>query len=332
MVMSTGQGHQHEHRARHKGSTGRSTHSHGHGHHHHDHSGTNRTRLAIAFGLTVTVLIVEVIMAIVTGSLALLVDAAHMLTDATGLAIALFAASLMARPPTSKRTWGFARMEVLAAGAQATILLGVGIFAFVEGIRRLISPPEVQGLGMLIIGIVGLLANVIALVVLAGGRDANLNMRAAFLEVVNDALGSVAVIVGAIIITLTGWTRADAIAGMLIAVLIAPRAVVILREASSVLMETVPDGIDLDEVRAHLMSKPHVREVHDLHLSRISTGLPVLTAHIVVEESCFTSGCTPRLLTRLQTCVAEHFDIPIEHSTFQIEPPNHRHHELNLHD
>ncbi|WP_432558993.1 cation diffusion facilitator family transporter [Granulicoccus sp. GXG6511] len=305
----------------------------GHGHgHHHDHSTTNRTRLAIAFGLTVAVLIVEVIMAFVTGSLALLVDAAHMLTDATGLAIALFAASLMARPPTSKRTWGFARMEVLAAGAQATILLAVGIFAFIEGIRRLISPPEVQGVGMLVIGIVGLLANVIALMVLAGGRSANLNMRAAFLEVVNDALGSVAVIIGAIVITLTGWTRADAIAGMLIAALIAPRAVMILREASSVLMETVPTGIDLHEVRAHLESKPHVRSVHDLHISRISTGLPVLTAHVVVEEACFTAGCTPQLLQDLQTCVAEHFDISIAHSTFQIEPPHHHHGEFQLHD
>lgn len=305
--------------------------SHSHGHHH-DHASTNRTRLAVAFGLTVTVLVVEVIMAFITGSLALLVDAAHMLTDATGLAIALFAASLMARPPTDRRTWGFARVEVLAAGAQATILLAVGIFAFVEGIRRLISPPEVQGAGMLAIGILGLAANVVALLVLAGGRRANLNMRAAFLEVVNDALGSVAVIIGAVVIIASGWTRADAIAGMLIAVLIAPRAFLILREAGSVLLETVPAGLDLDEVREHIQAMPHVQSVHDLHASRISTGLPVLTAHVVVEESCFTAGCTPGLLDELQACVAAHFDVSIEHSTFQIEPPHHLTHEAHVHD
>lgn len=304
----------------------------GHGHGHSHHANANRTRLAIAFGLTATVLILEVVMAIVTGSLALLVDAAHMLTDATGLAIALFAATLMTRPPTARRTWGFARIEVLAAGAQATILLAVGIFAFAEGIRRLVDPPQVEGRGMLLIGIVGLVANVVAMLVLAGGRGSNLNMRAAFLEVVNDALGSVAVIVGAVVITLTGWTRADAIAGMLIALLIAPRAVVILREASSVLLESVPAALDLDELRAHLVAMPHVRDVHDLHVSRISTGLPVLTAHVVVDESCFTSGCNPALLDEMQACVAEHFDVPIEHSTFQIEPPRHQDHEIHRHD
>lgn len=305
---------------------------HRHGHHHHDHSATNRTRLAIAFALTVTVLVVEVVMAFVTSSLALLVDAAHMLTDATGLGMALFAASLMARPPTTKRTWGFARMEVLAAGAQATILLGVGIFAFVEGTRRLLSPPEIQATGLLAVGIIGLAANVIALFVLAGGRGTNLNMRAAFLEVVNDALGSVAVIIGALVITFTGWTQADAIAGMLIALLIAPRAVLILREAGSVLLESVPAGLDLEEVRAHIEAMPHVQSVHDLHASRISTGLPVLTAHVVVEERCFSRGCTPALLVELQACVAEHFDVSVEHSTFQIEPPSHIRHESHAHD
>lgn len=304
----------------------------GHHHHHHGHTASNRTRLAIAFSLTLTVLIAEIIMALVTGSLAVLVDAAHMLTDTVGLGIALFATSLMARPPTRRRTWGFARLEVLAAGAQATILLAVGIFAFVEGIRRLIVPSEVQGPGMLAIGIIGLAANVIALLVLSGGRTSNLNMRAAFLEVVNDALGSVAVIIGALVITFTGWTRADALAGMLIATLIVPRAVLILREAGSVLLETVPPNLDLDEVRTHLQAMPHVRSVHDLHASRISTGLPVLTAHVVVEESCFQAGCNPALLAEMQACVAEHFDVSIEHSTFQIEPPDHQDQEPHRHD
>ena len=328
MGLGHDHGHSHDHGHGH-------SHGHGHGHSHgigHDHgAGANRTRLAIAFGLTATILVAEVIMALVTGSLALLVDAAHMLTDTAGLGIALFAATLMARPPTSRRTWGFARIEVLAAGAQATILLAVGIFAFVEGVRRLITPADVEGTGMLIMGIVGLIANVIAIFVLVGGRNNNLNMRAAFLEVVNDALGSVAVIIGAVVIFFTGWTRADAIAGILIAALIAPRAARILREAGSVLLETVPRGLDLEEVRRHLEEMPHVIAVHDLHASRIGTSLPILTAHVVVEEECFTRGCNPELLDELQTCVAEHFAVSIEHSTFQIEPPNHRHHETGVH-
>lgn len=298
------------------------------GHQHaHAHVHANRTRLAIAFGITATVLTVEVVMAFVTGSLALLVDAAHMLTDTAGLGIALLAATLMTRPPSTRRTWGFARIEVLAAGAQASLLLAVGGFAFVEGVRRLIAPAEVLGDGMLAMGVIGLAANVIALLVLAGGRGGNLNMRAAFLEVVNDALGSVAVIIGAVVIIVWGWTRADAIAGIAIAALILPRAVVILREAGSVLLETVPDGLDLDDVRRHIEAMPHVLGVHDLHASRISTGLPVLTAHVVVEQACFVDGCTPQLLDQLQACVAEHFDVSVEHSTFQIEPPVHQRHE-----
>jgi cobalt-zinc-cadmium efflux system protein len=303
-------------------------HHHGHVHHH----GTNRRRLVLAFGLTALVLVLEIIMALLTGSLALLVDAAHMLTDTAGLGIALFATSLMARPTTEQRTWGFARVEVLAAGAQATILLAVGVYAFIEGIRRLITPAEIQGSGMLVMGIVGLIANVLAIGILAGGRGTNLNMRAAFLEVVNDALGSVAVIIGAVVVLLTGWTRADAIAGMLIAALIAPRAVLILREASSVLLETVPAGLDLGAVRRHLEGMPHVQGVHDLHVSRISTGLPVLTAHVVMDDYCFHDGHAGEILADLQTCVAEHFSISIEHSTFQLEPPDHAERELGAHD
>ena len=174
----------------------------------HDHThanpGTNRTRLAIAFGITATILIAEVIGAWWTNSLALLVDAGHMLTDASGLLMALIAASLTLRPPTPERTWGYRRAEVLAAGAQSAILLAVGIYAFIEGVRRLFDPAEVTAGGLLVFGIVGLVGNIVAMLVLGAGRAANLNMRAAFLEVVNDALGSVAVIISAIVISLTG--------------------------------------------------------------------------------------------------------------------------------
>ncbi|MGW6173747.1 cation diffusion facilitator family transporter [Arthrobacter sp. NPDC055138] len=300
---------------------------------HHHHAGpTHRGRLAIAFAITATILIAEVIGAFITGSLALLVDAGHMLTDAGGLLIALMAASLMVRPHTPRRTWGYLRMEVLAAGAQAAILLAVGIYALVEGVQRLFAPPEVNADGLLVFGIIGLLGNIASMLVLSAGRNANLNLRAAFLEVVNDALGSVAVIISAVVIATTGWTQADALAAMLIALLIVPRTIKILREAGSILLETVPKGLDLEDVRQHILGVPHVLAVHDLHASRISSNIPVLSAHVVIEDSCFVDGHAPQVLDQLQQCVAEHFVVSVEHSTFQLEPAGHLEHEHPAHD
>lgn len=302
------------------------------GNHGHDHgAGAGTRRLAWAFTITATILIVEVVGALITGSLALLVDAAHMLTDTGGLLMALIAATLMQRPPSSRRTWGFARAEVLAAGGQATILLAVGIFALVEGVRRINDPPEIASGLLLVFGVIGLLGNLAALAILAGGRKANLNLRAAFLEVGADALGSVAVIVSAILIATLGWHRADPIAGIVIALLIIPRAILILREAGSVLLESVPPGLDLNEVRRHLLEVEHVVDIHDLHASRIGTGLPVLTAHVVLEDRCFHDGHAPQVLDALQECVAGHFPVSVEHSSFQFEPATHAEHELGHH-
>lgn len=299
--------------------------------HNHGSVTTHRGPLVVAFAITSTILVAEVIGALWTGSLALLVDAGHMFTDAAGLGVALIAASLTLRPPTPERTWGFRRAEVLAAGAQATVLLGVGLYAFVEGVRRLYEPHEVSSTGLLIFGIVGLAGNIVSMLVLSSVRVANLNMRAAFLEVVNDALGSVAVIISAIIITTTGWVRIDAITGMLVAALIVPRAITILREAGHILLESTPKGLNLDDVRAHVLAVRHVQDVHDLHASTIATGLPVLTAHVVLDEACFTDGHAAEMLAHLQDCVAEHFDVSIEHSTFQLEPPGHADREHTAH-
>ncbi|MGO1544326.1 MAG: cation diffusion facilitator family transporter [Gulosibacter sp.] len=288
--------------------------------HDHSHHSTNRIRLAFAFGITVVILIAELIGAVITGSLALLVDAGHMVTDAGGLLMALVAASLMLRPPTNQRTWGFRRAEVIAAAAQASVLLVVGLYAVYEGIRRLFEPVEVQSAGLLIFGIVGLVGNIVAMVILAGGRSSSLNMRAAFLEVVTDALGSVAVIISAVVITLTGWTGIDAVVGLLIAALILPRAIRLLRESTGVLLEETPPELNLDDVRKHILELQHVIDVHDLHASRISTDLPVLTAHVVLDDSCFHDGHATRILHDLQECVANHFPVSVKHSTFQLEP------------
>jgi len=290
----------------------------GHGHHHGAPS-DSRARLWVAFGLTFAVLIAQAVGTVLTGSLALLTDTAHMLTDVSGLAMALVAASLMQRPVSSKRTWGFRRAEVIAALAQAALLLVVGVYSAVEGVRRLFDPPEVPGSDILVFGVIGLAANVVAIAVLASGRNSSLNMRAAFLEVINDALGSVGVIVAGILIATTGFLRADPLAGLVIAALIVPRAVKLIRESVGVLMEFTPAGLDLDDVRRHVLELEHVIDVHDLHASMVGTGLPTLTGHIVVRDECFTDGHAVDVLGEVKECVAAHFDVAIEHATFQIE-------------
>jgi len=288
-----------------------------------------RGRLRIVLVITVTVLLAEVVGAAVSGSLALLADAGHMLSDVAGLTLAWFAALLALRPATLARTWGYRRAEVLAAVGQAAVLLAVGGFVIIEAIRRLVNPPEVASAAMVVFGVVGLLGNLAAVAVLVGARSASLTMRASFLEVVNDALGSLAVLVAALVIAVTGWLRADALASLLIGALIIPRTLKILREAIDVLLESTPRGLELNEVREHLMGVGQVQGVHDLHASQVATGLPVLTAHVVVGDSCFSDGHLPALLDELQRCLAGHFDV--EHSTFQFELGGHEAHEPSAH-
>ncbi len=293
----------------------------------HDHAGRakgQRRALATVLAITTGVLLVEVVGAVVSGSLALLADAGHALTDVAGLGLALAAAVLAARPATAARTWGYRRAEVLAAAAQAAVLLAVGAFVLVEGVRRLVEPQAVTPGAMLVFGALGLLGNGVSILLLAR-VETGLNIRAALLEVVSDALGSVAVLVAGVVVWATGWARADAVASLLIGALILPRTWRLLRETVDVLMESTPKGVDLADVRRHILAVPHVRDVHDLHASSVASDLPVLTAHVVVDDSCFTDGRLPRLLDDLQGCLAGHFDV--EHSTFQFEPAGHAEHE-----
>ncbi len=205
----------------------------------------------------------------------------------------------------------------------AGVLLAVGLFVLVEGVRRFVQPEPVASVEMIVFGVLGLAGNLVAMAVLVGGRRSNLNLRAAVLEVLNDALGSVAVIVAAVVITLTGWVQADAVVALLIGVLIVPRTIRLLVESLSVLMESAPPGLDLADVRGHILELPHVVEVHDLHASRISSDLPVLTAHVVLEDEYFYSGGSAEALGRIQRCVAEHFPVSVQHSTIQLEPADH---------
>ena len=289
----------------------------------------HRGRLAAVLAVTLVVLLVEVVGAFVSGSLALLADAGHMLTDVAGLTLAYVAAVLARRPATDARTWGYRRAEVIAAAAQAAVLLAVGGFVLVEAVRRLLEPPEVTTGAMAAFGVLGLVGNLVSLAVLAGGRDESLNLRAAFLEVANDALGSLAVLVAAVVIATTGWLRADAVASLLIGALIVPRTLKLLGESVNVLLEATPKGLDLTEVRQRLMTHPHVHDVHDLHASQVATGLPVLTAHVVVDETCFHDGHLGPMLDELQRCLETDFDI--EHSTIQFEAAAHADHEHETH-
>ncbi len=302
------------------------------GSHHHylPKSAGNRAPLAGALVITLGVFVLQIVGALWTGSLALLFDSVHVLTDAVGLAMALGAATLSIRPATARRSWGFRRAEVIAALLQATFLLAVGAYVLVEGVRRLITPEDVAAPEMIVFGAIGLAGNLAALGLLSRHRAASFNLRAAFLEVLNDALGSVAVIVAAVIITLTNWMRADAVVALFIGALIIPRTVKLLRETIDVLLESTPMGIDLEEVRTHIARLPDVREVHDLHITQIATGLPVLTAHIVVDDACYRDGSAHAVLDQLQECVGQHFDVSIAHCTFQIEPLGHVPHETEL--
>lgn len=299
-------------------------------HHHihsHSHSGPadpsathgHRRRLAVVVAITGVIVAAQLVGSIITGSLALLTDTVHALADLSGLVVALIAATLMLRPATNRHTWGFRRIEVIAALGQALLLLVVGGYAVIEGVQRLFQPPTVPAGELLVFGVIGLAANITGLLVLHDSRDANLNLRAAFLEVLNDALGSLGVIVAAIVIWTTGFQRADALAGLFIAALILPRAFIILRQTIRVLMEFVPDDLDLEEVRRHLREVDHVVEVHDLHASAVATGLPVLTAHVVLDNECFADGHAQQVLREMHECVASHFDVA--HTTFQLEVP-----------
>jgi cobalt-zinc-cadmium efflux system protein len=302
--------------------------------HDHDHGTAvagNRRKLLLVFAITFTGMIAEIIGSFLTGSLALLADAGHMFTNSTRLLIALIAASLALKPATAKRTWGYKRAEIIAAAGQAALLLGVGGFVIFEGIRRLIEPPEIGGSTMLWFGIIGLAGNALGLIVLASGRKHNFNMKAAFLDVLNDALGSVAVIAAAIIIAVTGWVQADAVVSLLIGVLIIPSTLKLLRDTVNVLMENAPQGLDMTEVRARILAVPHVIDVHDLHASLVGSGTPVLSAPITVEDTWMRDGHAATILADLQRCVAEHFEVSVEHSTFQIEPAAHRDQESTPH-
>jgi cobalt-zinc-cadmium efflux system protein len=302
----------------------------GHAHASGTTAGGHRRRLVVVLALTLAVMAAEIVGGLVSGSLALLADAGHMATDAAGIALALGAVTLAQRPARGRRTFGWQRVEILAAVANGLLLLVVAGYVLVEAVRRIGEPPQIGSGLMLAVAAVGLVVNLGSLAVLHRGRDASLNLRGAYLEVLADALGSVAVIVAAVVILATGWTPADIIASVVIGCLVVPRAWNLLREALDVLLEAAPRGVDLAAVRSHILGVDGVVGVHDLHAWTITSGLPVLSAHVVVTDEALAAGHGGRVLDALCECLGEHFDMA--HCTFQLEARAHAGHEAPVHD
>jgi cation diffusion facilitator family transporter len=303
---------------------------HDHGHAHGTVAAGHRGRLAVVLALTGTVFVVEIVGALLSGSLALLADAGHMATDALGIGMALTAVTLAQRPARGRRTFGLQRLEVLAAVANGLLLLGVGGYVLVQAVRRIGDPPEIHSGWMLSVALLGLVVNLGSLALLRAGQGDSLNTRGAYLEVLGDALGSVAVIVAAVVIATTGWTGADVLASFVVGCLVLPRAWSLLREALDVLLEAAPRGVDLAEVRTHVLGVSGVLAVHDLHAWTITSGQPVLSAHVVVTDEVLADGHGGRVLDALCACLGDHFDLA--HCTFQLESAGHRGHESPVHD
>ncbi|MDQ0030631.1 cation diffusion facilitator family transporter [Arthrobacter bambusae] len=303
--------------------------------HDHDHShgvtatGKHRKRLVAVLAITLGVVLVQVAGAVVSGSLALLADAGHMLSDAAGVFIALLAAWIATRPASDQRTYGYQRAEVLAALANALLLIVISVLIFVEALRRFGEAPEIRTDVMLFAAILGAVANLVSLLILRGAQKESLNVRGAYLEVLGDLLGSFAVVVAAIVIMVTGFRAADPIASMLISLMILPRAWHLLRDVVDVLLEATPKGVEVKMIREHILAVEGVVSVHDIHIWTITSGVPVFSAHVVVEDRILDATGADRLLDQLGSCLGSHFDT--DHCTFQLEPASHSAHESHQH-
>ena len=301
-----------------------------HGHRHGVASEADRRHLGVSLALIGGFVVVEAAVAFAVHSLALLADAGHMVTDAAALAGALVAARLAGRPASGHWTYGFGRSEILSAAANGVTLVAVGVLVLYEAVRRLIHPPVVGGTAVLVVALAGVAVNLAATWVLSHANRASLNVEGAFAHILTDLYGFIATAAAGLVIVVTGFRRADPIASLLVVALMARAAWSLLSAAGRVLAQAAPAELDLEEVRRHMLELPHVHEVHDLHVWAMTTQLPVLTAHVVVDDSCFRDDHAPRILDELQLCLGDHFDV--EHSTFQLEAAGHRDHERGVHD
>jgi cobalt-zinc-cadmium efflux system protein len=297
----------------------------------HDHAGRDRDArlLLLAAGVIVAFLAAEVVVAFLASSLALLADAGHMLTDALALLLAAGAARLARRPATDRWTFGLGRVEVLSAAVNGVTLLVVAAVVLAEAVRRLVHPLDVSGAPVIVTAVAGLVVNLGVTLLLSRADRTSMNVAGAFAHILTDAYAFAATLVAGIVVATTGFHRADPIASLLVVVLMLQAAWGLLHRSGAVLLERVPDEVDLAELRTHLEETAFVLDVHDLHAWTVGSGLPAVSAHVVVSDECFAGGRTPQLLDQLQACLAGHFDV--EHSTFQLEPAGHTEHEPGTH-
>jgi cobalt-zinc-cadmium efflux system protein len=307
----------------------RHAHDSGSGHAHGLDADADRRYLLAALSLLAAFMLAEVIVAVASGSLALLSDAGHMLSDVGAIGAALWAIRLAARPAAGAWTFGWKRAEILSAAANGITLLVVSGIVGVEAIGRLIHPPRVDGGPVVAVAAAGIVVNIAAAWVLARASRSSLNVQGAFRHVLTDLYGFIGTVIAGLVILGTGWTRADAVASLVVVLLMLKAARELLTTSGRILLEAAPATMDLDDVRAHLLATEHVRDLHDLHAWTVTSSLPALSAHIVIDDACFTEGCVPRLLDQLQACLAGHFDV--EHSTFQLEAAAHASHEPGTH-
>lgn len=274
-------------------------------------------RLALAVAISAGILVVDIVAAAASHSLALLADAGHVFADVSAMVLSLVAVRLAARPRSVDRTFGLSRLEILAAAVNAAVLLAIAGAIAVEGVRRLANPPDVEPTIVSVVAAGAILANLVAARLLLAGRRTSLTIRAAYLEVIGDLVGSAAVLASGLVILVTGWHQADAVASLAVAALIVPRSIALLRESLDVLLEATPRDVDLDHVRTHILDAPGVVDVHDLHAWTITSGMNVVSAHVVLGPTAEAGA----VLDHLGTCLSDDFDV--NHSTFQLETPEH---------
>ena len=309
------------------GGTPERTHGHAHG-----PTGsveTDRRALVVALVLLVAFMAFEVAAAIVSNSLVLLADAGHMLVDVGAIAGSLLAIRLAARPETRLHTYGLKRAEILAAAGNAMALLLVSVLVTYDAVTRLVHPSPVDGAVLIVVAAVGVAVNVVATFSMARANRRSLNVEGAFRHVLTDLYGFIGTLLAGVVIVVWGFDRADAIASLVVVALMLKAAVELLRPAVRILLQATPEELDLEEVRRHLLELPEVQSVHDLHAWTLTSSLPILTAHVVISDECFTSGEAGRVLDHLQDCLSGHFDVA--HSTLQFESAGHIEHELGGH-
>jgi len=291
--------------------------------------GTDRRALILALALLVGFMAFEVGAAVVSNSLVLLADAGHMLVDVGAIAGSLIAIRLAARPETGSHTYGMKRAEILAAAANGVALLIVSALVTYDAVVRLVHPSHVDGAVLIVVAAVGVVVNLVATLAVSRADRRSLNIEGAYRHILTDLYGFTGTLIAGVVIVVWGFNRADAIASLVVVLLMLKAAVELLRPALRILLEATPEDIDLEEVRRHILELPEVQSVHDLHAWTLTSSLPILTAHVVVTDDCFTTGEAGRVLDHLQDCLAGHFDVA--HSTLQFESAGHIEHELGGH-